>query len=158
MQDYEVWDGRRHISFNGVLLAESTSRTGGAPRWIEFRLYRTQAGSYVIERVGHSTVFHARGCESSPSARNGDRPVPIPMGATPCIYCRPDPHMPVGYMEEDRPWVLVTDTAHGAVEALYKHDPKTGARYFTKVVSSLLDDASEHDEEIEDLFRYETIA
>lgn len=56
MQQYTVQDGGRILEFTGVLLAENNSYTQNKRRWIELRLFRTQAGSYVLAAVGRSTV------------------------------------------------------------------------------------------------------
>lgn len=72
MRTYELSDRERTVRFTGVLLGEATSRWErhtdhelpyaprfercGACRWTEVRVYRTEAGSYVIETVGRSLV------------------------------------------------------------------------------------------------------
>lgn len=43
------------LSFDGELLAEATSDTGG-DRWQEVRIYRTVSGQWVVERTGCSRV------------------------------------------------------------------------------------------------------
>lgn len=69
---YELSDRERTVRFAGVMLGEATSRwrthSGhsdtyarrfsrcGACRWTEVRVYRTEAGSYVVETVGRSLV------------------------------------------------------------------------------------------------------
>lgn len=72
MTTYEVHDRERLVRFTGELLGEATSRWAnhadhlesfaprftrcGACRWTEVRVYRTEAGSYVIETVGRSLL------------------------------------------------------------------------------------------------------
>lgn len=51
----ERWD-QPAVEFDGVLLAERSSRTDNEPRWQEVRIYRTSTGKYVTEVVGRSTV------------------------------------------------------------------------------------------------------
>lgn len=48
--------GDRDLSFQGDLLATSSSRRGNARRWLELSLYRTTAGSYVVYGVGRTQV------------------------------------------------------------------------------------------------------
>ena len=55
---FEVKDGSRTLQFKGRLLAESSSWRRGSTRWIEFALYRTENGSYVLSRIGVSLIFH----------------------------------------------------------------------------------------------------
>jgi hypothetical protein len=56
MRQYTVRDNEQTLDFTGVLLAEKDSRVQTKNRWIELRLYRTQAGSYVLEGIGRTTV------------------------------------------------------------------------------------------------------
>ena len=44
----EVKDGSRVYQFEGRLIANSTSWRRGADRWVEFTLYRTDGGKYII--------------------------------------------------------------------------------------------------------------
>ena len=62
IQKYETRDGARRIRFEGVELASSSSEYPGKPRWIEFTLYKTKGGHYVLYRVGRSFVYHTRDC------------------------------------------------------------------------------------------------
>lgn len=58
MQDFRVQrTGDRDLVFSGVLLADLSSRDhAGQTRWTEIRVYRTDAGKYVTEQIGRSTV------------------------------------------------------------------------------------------------------
>ena len=53
---HEVRDGDRTIVFDGELLAEVDSRTDERARWIELKLYRTAAGTYVLAGCGRTLV------------------------------------------------------------------------------------------------------
>lgn len=49
-----VRDETRELRFDGTLLAEATSEVSGKDRWIEFSVYKTAEGNYVLSRVGRS--------------------------------------------------------------------------------------------------------
>ena len=154
---YEVKDGSRTLQFSGRLLAESSSWRRGGTRWIEFKLYKTENGSYILSRVGVSLVFHGAACplvkrynliESSTSKLLDD--------ATPCEECQPSFDLPVVFPEKYRYWAQVSEDPDAVLEALYKYD-QGGARYLTNVAQRLLEDASEKDERIESVYRVELI-
>jgi hypothetical protein len=154
---YEVKDGSRTLQFDGNLLASSTSRKYDSLRWIEFQLYKTKNGSYVLSRVGVSLVYHGAACqlvkrykliEAPPSALSTD--------SIPCEECYPDDTLPVIFPERDRTWAQVSDEPEAVLEALYKYD-HGGARYLTNVAQRLLDGASENDRGIESVYRVEMI-
>lgn len=48
--------GNVDLVFQGVLLADETSREEGSQRWAEVRIWRTDSGKYVVQRIGRSTV------------------------------------------------------------------------------------------------------
>lgn len=54
MRTWQVTDGARRISFEGVKLATSTSREPGKSRWINLMLFRTSAGLLVLAGTGHT--------------------------------------------------------------------------------------------------------
>lgn len=56
MEDYVVQDGPQEIRFTGEQLAHASSYTPAKPRWIELTLYRTRAGTYVLQGVGQTTL------------------------------------------------------------------------------------------------------
>ena len=59
---FEVKDGDRTLQFHGHYLGSSTSWRRGSTRWIEFDLYKTDGGMYVLSRVGVSLVYHGAAC------------------------------------------------------------------------------------------------
>jgi hypothetical protein len=155
---YEVKDNKRTLKFDGVLLAFSTSFRPGVKRWIEFQLFRTLGGSYVLARVGETHLYHDPNC--AVAERNGLTRIPrvaLQKGSMPCEVCQPDrtdselisPEMP-------RYWAQVSDTAEAVVDSLYKYD-EAGARYLTGVAERLLEEASAVDAQIEGAYRVETI-
>jgi len=59
---FEVKDSSRTLQFNGILLSKSSSWRKGSVRWIEFALYKTENGSYVLSRIGVSLIYHGAAC------------------------------------------------------------------------------------------------
>jgi hypothetical protein len=155
---YEVKDGSRTLQFNGRLLGESTSWRRGSTRWIEFSLYQTENGSYILSRIGVSLVYHGAACplvkryglvESSTKNLHDD--------AVPCDECNPiDSEVPVVFPERNRTWAQVSEDPDAVLEALYKYDDG-GARYLTKVAQRLLEEASRNDSKIDSVYRVEII-
>jgi hypothetical protein len=153
----QVKDGDRTLQFNGSLLAKSTSERRGAYRWIEFELYRTDSGSYILSRIGVSLIYHGAACslvsryglkESSTSQ--------LSETATPCEDCRPDGSLDLVFPEKYRYWAQVSDRPEAVVEALHKYDDN-GARYLTGVAQRLLKDASRVDSEIARVYNVEIV-
>ena len=58
----EINDGSRTLQFSGALLGKSSSKRSDSTRWIEFELYRTDNGSYILSRVGVSIMYHTAAC------------------------------------------------------------------------------------------------
>jgi hypothetical protein len=155
---YEVKDGSRTLQFNGRLLGESTSWRRGSTRWIEFSLYQTENGSYILSRIGVSLVYHGAACplvkryglvESSTNNMHKD--------AVPCEECNAiASEVPVVFPERNRTWAQVSEDPDAVLEALYKYDDG-GARYLTKVAQRLLEEASRNDQKIDSVYRVEII-
>lgn len=145
---YTVRDNGSRLQFDGVLLAESSSKSD-RPRWVEFKLYRAATGQYVIERIGRSIQFHKYSCPIV--ERNRIHAVDydtVPSSYIPCPDCRPSRIDPEGlFPEQDRPWFQTCDTAAGVVRALTRVDDN-GSRFLTNVVKDLLGDASKLDDGI----------
>lgn len=153
----EVKDGDRTLQFNGTLLAKSSSKRRGSTRWIEFELYRTESGSYILSRIGVSLVFHGAACtlvkryglqEKSNSV--------LEAGAIPCEECQPDDMLDLVFPEKYRHWAQISEKADAVLEALYKYDDN-GARYLTGVAQRLLQDAAKVDSKVADVYNYEII-
>ena len=154
---YEVKDGSRTLQFNGRLLGESSSWRRGSTRWIEFKLYKTENGSYILSRVGVSLMFHGAACplvkrynltEASSDELKND--------ALPCEECFPSRSLPVVFPEKDRTWAQVSDDPTPVLDALYKYD-QGGARYLTNIAQRLLEQAANQDEKIDSIYRVEMI-
>ncbi len=154
---FEVKDGSRVLQFNGRLLGESTSWRKGSSRWIEFALYRTENGSYILSRIGVSLVYH---CPSCPLVKNYNlvegSPEELDDDAISCDVCSPVRDLPVIFPEKYRYWAQVSEDPRPVLDALYKYDPN-GARYLTNVAQRLLEQAAENDERIDAIYRVEMI-
>lgn len=154
---FEVKDGPRTLQFEGELLGESTSWRPGQFRWIEFKLYRTIKGSYVLSRVGVSLIFHTGACPLVKRYDLKERDVDdLTDSATPCPECHPTDFAPVVFPEKYRYWAQVSEDAESVLEALYKYDDNN-TRYLTKVAERLLDEAAEKDADIDLAYRFEII-
>jgi hypothetical protein len=162
---YEVKDGsKRLLQFEGSHLAFASSYRPGRSRWVEFTLYRTDGGQYVLSRVGMTKIFHLTDC--SIATKNNTPVVPaiaLPQDAVGCPDCRPVRELAHLIedegdvcMETPRYWAQVSETPEAVVDAVYKYND-AGARYLTEVAQRLLDDASEVDEAVKRVYLTETV-
>lgn len=153
----EVKDGDRTLQFNGSLLAKSSSRKRDSIRWIEFELYKTESGSFILSRVGVSLVFHGAACAlvkrygllEKPSSSLVDDSIP-------CEQCEPSDELDLVFPEKYRYWAQISEKADAVLEALYKYDDN-GARYLTSVAQRLLQEASKLDLEIANVYTVEIV-
>ena len=154
---YEVRDGSRILQFNGKLLGESSSWRRDQYRWIEFELYVTENGSYVLSRVGVSLIYHGAACPLVKKYGLQDvKFSALEDDAVPCDECDPDESAKLVFPEKYRYWAQVSDDPSAVLDALYKYDAG-GARYLTHVAQRLLEEASEMDPKIEAVYRVEMI-
>lgn len=145
---YEVRDGTRVLKFEGEMLSKSSSRGPGKSRWVEFELYKTRRGQYVISRIGASIAYHVESC--SVVSRNKLSPVneaEIPPSFVPCTECRPSRLTDELFPETPRYWAQVSESARGVVSLLMKYDDNDVA-YLTNVAKILLEEAAMADGEI----------
>jgi hypothetical protein len=153
----EVRDGDRVLQFNGQLLAKSSSQRRNAYRWIEFELYKTESGSYILSRVGVSLIFHGAACTLVSKYGLQEKPgSTLKPGAIPCEECAPDYDLDLVFPEKYRHWAQISDKADAVLDALYKFDDN-GARYLTGVAKRLLEDASKADNGVAGVYRVEII-
>lgn len=155
----QIKDGDRTLQFNGTLLGKSSSWRRDSLRWIEFELYKTESGSYVLSRVGVSIVYHGASCHLV--KRYGLTELPVgqlenPREMVPCDVCGASFSAGVVFPEKDRNWAQVSDDPNAVLEALYKYDD-SGARYLTHVAQRLLASAATVDKAIEAAYRIEVI-
>jgi len=154
---FEVKDGARTLQFNGKLLGRSTSKRHDSTRWIEFALYKTDSGSYILSRIGVSLVFHGAACPLV--RRYGLQESPysnIDKKSVPCVECNPSEEAELVFPEKYRHWAQVSEEPGAVLDALYKYDDN-GARYLTNVAQRLLEEASKNDELIADIYKIEII-
>lgn len=156
--EYTVRDGVRKRTLEGTKLAESSSRVPGKTRWVEFKLFRTDIGVYVVSRVGHSLSYHSRDCFTV--SRNNLSPVDgleLPGDYVACGKCRPVRSDVDGvFPETPRYTAYVCQDAIGVISSLMKED-ENGTEYLTNVARRLLMDASEVDEKIKYYFENDRI-
>jgi hypothetical protein len=154
---YEVKDGSRILQFEGRLLGSSSSQNSDSTRWIEFKLYKTENGSYILSRVGVSLVFHGSVCHLVGKYKlNEAKPGVLSSNAIPCEECLPSTQVPLVFPEKERTWAQVSDGPEAVLEALYKHN-YDGSKYLTKVAKRLLEEAASVDERIDLMYRIEVI-
>jgi hypothetical protein len=154
---FEVKDGARALQFNGRLLGKSTSWRRGSTRWIEFELYKTDSGSFILSRIGVSLIYHGAACPLV--KRYGLHEVDfnnLAMSATPCEQCSPDESAELVFPEKYRYWAQVSEEPGAVLDALYKYD-EGGARYLTNVAQRVLEEASKIDEQIAKVYKVEII-
>lgn len=157
-----VRDGTSNLKFDGDKLAESSSRSHGRTRWVEFQLYRTVGKQYVLARTGVSLYYHLAGCPVI--ARNKIKPVDaseVSAELVPCETCSRAAGQfgsDTGelYPETPRYWAQVIESGQGVVESLHKYD-ESGSRYLTNVARDLLTSAARIDSGIEDAFYNQVI-
>lgn len=158
MPKYSVRDGVRTLSFDGTLLASSSSWAEDKPRWVEFELFRTPKKQYVLARIGDSSYYHNATCRTV--ARNhlsASSPDDLEPDAVSCPQCRASRMHPEGvFPETPRYMAIVSSEASGVLVSLMQEDDH-GLKYLTNVARRLLSDASEVDVEIRRAFRTEHI-
>ena len=154
---YEVKDGARTLQFNGNLLGKSTSWRRGSTRWIEFELYRTESGSYILSRIGVSLVYHGAACRLVHTYKLQEISyAKLVNNSIPCELCGPDESASLVFPEKHRYWAQVSEEPEAVLEALYKYDDG-GARYLTNVAQRLLEAAAEKDSAIDSIYKIEVI-
>jgi hypothetical protein len=150
--EFTVRDQVRVRKLEGIKLAESSSRVPDRPRWVEFELYRTTKGTYVLSRVGYSLYYHSRECYTV--QRNNLSPVDgltLNGAYVACDKCNPDRAATEGVFPETpryRAWV----TEPVGVVALLMKEDENGTEYLTNVARRLLTQASKIDKFIADAY------
>ena len=152
-----VKDGNRTLYVDGELLGSSTSYRHGSTRWIEFKLYKTISGQYVLSRVGVSIVYHGAACGLviNYNLQEMSREH-LEINSIPCERCSPDDSIELIFPEKNRYWAQVSEQPSAVLDALYKYDDN-GARYLTNVAQRLLEDSAKKDKNIADVYRFEII-
>jgi hypothetical protein len=160
MMTFKVRDNSRTLQFEGVHLSHSSSYRWDSPRWIEFDLYRTESGQYVLSRVGISMIYHTRWCRlveqyglhAAPAATLTDE-------SQPCEKC--DPIIVADndliFPEIDRPWAQVCPSVDSVLRAVQRRDDH-GSWFFTHVARYLLEEASQHDAAIDQQYHNQVVS
>jgi hypothetical protein len=95
----QVRHGTRILRFQAAVIGSATSQRGSIPRWSELVIYRLTDSTYLISKIGRSTVAHRPDC-----LRVNHRMVPWSRAAdidedriqrVPCPECQPDLHPPL---------------------------------------------------------------
>ena len=150
---HTVLDGVFPLNFEGEMLSHSSSREPHKPRWVEFTLYRTHTGSYIISRVGMSLLFHGPGCKTVTRNRLTSVPAlelnPDAVPCSECIAVFPSDTGEVVFPETSRCFAQKTTTAKGVIAAVARYDDNN-SEYLTNVVKRLLIDAAKTDPDLED--------
>lgn len=154
-QEYDLPNGEQRIQFSGRMLAKRSSQQGPDDlRWTEIEMYQTQAGKYIVHKIGRSVVFHK--ANQKCSSGNATRNMSALNTLIPCPRCEPDVQAVLGttspmLIETDRHTVHVSETARGAVESCYTQDGERVA-YLTYPARQLLAEVSMNDEDIRSAF------
>lgn len=156
--EFSVRDGVRKLEFNGVMLASSTSRTIGKPRWVEFELYRTPKNQYILARIGVSVYYHSGNCDTvSRNKLSAVDGATLSSAYVACSFCKPTQLDVDGvFPETPRYAAWVCSDAVSVVSSLMKQDTN-GTEYLTNVARNLLVDASNLDPDIADAFYVDRI-
>jgi hypothetical protein len=160
-QPYEVRDGSRLITFDGVLLGAVSSKRPSSPRWSEYHLYRTEGGVYVLEKVGRSTVVHMPNCpeiigdlKRFQEVYPGKDPTEDGWFCETCLLSGYD--ITALLVESDRYWATISEEPQQIIEALYRR--KDGARSLQRLSLELLEQVAQVDPNVADAYRVEHIS
>jgi hypothetical protein len=159
-QRFQVKDGPRNLSFVGWKLGEADSRTTGEEaRWTELSLYKTTTGRYVLQKVGCSDVFHNETCNPKRGRRYDNLDLAADLNDVDpelaleevyvlCGECNPSYDDQPVWVERDIFAASTFGSVEELLEALYRPDTKKSSRFLSRVARSLLEQATEKDDEI----------
>lgn len=151
MTKFAVQDGFRRITFDGDLLARASSKRPGVWRWTDLALYRTQAGTYILEKIGASRVMHVRDCpevvEDLPRFQEvfpGEDPDDPGFEYHDCV---PEVYdFPSLLVEKSRHWAQISDDPTSVIKSLMRY--RQHSRWLPRTSTQLLERAAEVDETI----------
>lgn len=155
--DVTLFDGfGRSISFRGELLIDKDTDNGEKPQWTRIRVWRTDAGQYVLRRQVHYRVFHlsetcskAAGSALVPaSSRNDDFP---------CTLCNPGKLMTDGYGQESKQTIEVLRIPGQLIDSLATVNAQTGAMHHSAFAQSILAEISAKDEDVSALWMKQVV-
>jgi hypothetical protein len=161
MTSFKVRDGReRIIEFDGKQIAEISSERPDSPRWMVMKIYKTNSGTYVLEKIGASRVVHMPGCtepfDDLPRFQDmnpGEDPFTPAWWQcrTCCDVAGVTVDMTALQVEENRYTGFWSDNPQDVIEELYRK--KGGARVLQRMAVDLLEEASDADEGIAKAYR-----
>jgi len=61
LSEFVTYDGSREVTFVGRKIGHASTESEKSHRWLEIDIYRTQAGAYVVEKIGMSVIYHRIG-------------------------------------------------------------------------------------------------
>lgn len=151
MTTTKVKDGQRILEFDGEEIGFSSSQRRDSFRWIEFRLYKTKSGKYILSRIGFSNLYHLPDCEIAERSKLDESTRDEILDTDyPCPECRPDLDLlPFVCFEREKHWARVYASADEVLGGLMKTDISSGIKYMTAVARRLLEDAATVDDAIE---------
>lgn len=165
MREIVIEDTAGRVGFIGEQLGQASGENERKDRWTEMNLYRKEDGSYVLQTVGRSAVYHRTDnrCGRG-SVRQGvtTRVTDLPQAIEPCTRCEPpepedlDDSTMVNF-ESPRFKVQVFPTIEDLMTKLrYPNGVPTPGGYsptMSRVASDLVADAASRDPSIADTRR-----
>jgi hypothetical protein len=156
MTEFVVQDGFRRITFEGNLLARASSERSGTRRWTELALYRTTAGTYILEKIGASRVTHVRDCpevvEDLPRFQEiypGEDPDDMEFQYHDCVPEIYD--FPSLLVEKDRPWAQISTDPISVIKSLMRY--RDHSRWLPRLSMNLIEQAAELDDGVRRAYR-----
>lgn len=141
----QVRDGLRLLTFDGHLLASISSRESpDKDRWTQMAVYKTQGGSYVLEKVGRSVRLHIPGCpdvlQDLPLFQQEHPGEDPEVGYSWCEKCSPpigeEYDFPSLLVERDRYWATLSTDPEVIIDALWRK--REGYRRLPRISVDLL--------------------
>lgn len=162
---HTILNGDRVMTFEGELLASSTSFHPGSYRWLEVAIYRTDAGNYIYQTIGRSRVFKLALDERQPGAKLVDSSLleemagagKITVGGRGSQLTLSDVQNQRVIFETDRHRAVHSISAEGVVEAAKVRD-RENILFLTKTAEECLRAAAAKDEGIQNAFFVEHVS
>lgn len=147
MQDVTLEDdfGRRTLFKGEQLIDEHTDTSDGRkPQWVEVKVWRTEGGSYVVQRITCYRILHSR--RDCSRAEGYELTKPTPDDTYLCPTCNKGGVVGEGYALADR----ITVEAHRSPQELIASFEIDGR--YSNLARAILADLSEQDEQIDALW------
>lgn len=144
VREYVVTDdyGRRTTFKGEKLIAESTDTEAGTkPQWLEVIIWRTQGGSFVVQRTTHYRIRHTR--ELCHRADGYDLVDATELDTYPCPQCNKAGVLDGGLAQSSR---ISVDVYHNVIDLIQSFQVE--GRY-NNLARSILADLSEQDERVD---------